>query len=181
MGFAHVGENVLVARNCTIVGLENISIGDNVRIDGTTTIVATHGHCRVGRNVHVASGCHLACGGGVDLGDFSGLSQGVKLYSTTDDYSGSAMTIPTVPAEFTNVSVAPIAMGRHVIIGSNSVVLPGVELGEGVAIGALSLVTRSQDPWTICAGTPARRIRARSQTLLELERKYLVGQEKPPS
>lgn len=40
-GIASVGVNVRVARNCTIIGLANISIGDNVRIDGYSTITAS--------------------------------------------------------------------------------------------------------------------------------------------
>ena len=173
LGFAHLGDNVMVARNCTIVGLGNIYIGDNVRIDGMTTIAAAQGHCRIGRNIHIGGGGHLACAGGLDIEDFCNLSQGVKIYTISDDYSGAAMTNPTVPAAFTNVTRAPVTLHRHVIVGSGSVVLPGVTLGEGVAVGALSLVTRSQDPWTICAGSPARRIRDRSRALLELEQAYI--------
>lgn len=173
LGFAQVGENVMVARNCTLIGLENIHIGDNVRIDGLTTIAAARGHCRIGRNIHIGGGGHLACAGGLTISDFANLSQGVRIYTISDDYSGAAMTNPTVPPEFTNVTLAPVTVGRHVIIGSGSVVLPGADLGEGVAVGALSLVTRPLDPWGIYAGSPARRIRDRSTVLLDAERRYL--------
>ncbi|BDW84196.1 acetyltransferase [Roseicyclus marinus] len=173
LGFAHVGKNVMIAHNCTLIGLENIHIGDNVRIDGQTTIAAARGHCRIGRNVHIGGGTYLACAGGLDLADFVGLSQGVRIYTISDDYSGAAMTNPTVPPDFTNVTVAPVTVGRHVIIGSGSVVLPGVEIGEGVAVGALSLVTKSLDAWGIYAGNPARRLRERSKALLDAERRYL--------
>lgn len=173
LGFAHVGDNVMVARNCTLIGLENIQIGDNVRIDGQTTIAAARGYCRIGRNIHIGGGGHLACAGGLTISDFAGLSQGVCIYTASDDYSGGAMTNPTVPAEFTNVTVAPVILGKHVIIGSGSVVLPGADLGEGVAVGALSLVTRSLEPWGIYSGNPVRRIRDRSKALLDEERRYL--------
>lgn len=52
------------------------------------------------------------------------------------------MTNPMVPVEFTNVTHADVNIGRHVIIGSGSVVLPGVTIGEGAAVGALSLVKK---------------------------------------
>ena len=173
LGFSHVGANVMVARNCTIIGLENIHIGDNVRIDGQTTIAAARGHCRIGRNVHIGGGCYLACSGGCDLGDFVGLSQGVRIYTLSDDYSGAAMTNPTVPPDFTNVTVAAVRLGRHVIIGSGSVILPGAQLEDGVAVGALSLVTKSLDAWGIYAGNPAKRLRERSKALLDAERRFL--------
>ena len=58
-GFKSVGSNVRVARNCTIVGLENISIGSNVRIDGYTAIVAAGtGWVSLGSYIHI--GCHLS-------------------------------------------------------------------------------------------------------------------------
>ena len=107
------------------------------------------------------------------MGDFSGLSQGVRIYSGTDDYSGQALTNPTVPHQYLNVHIAPVRLGRHVIIGSGSVILPGVTIGEGSAVGALSLVTKSLDDWGIYSGVPVKRLKSRSRKLLELENDLL--------
>ena len=49
------------------------------------------------------------------------------------------MTNPMIPTEFTSVYVDDV-IRKHVIIGSSSIILPGVVLEEGVAIGALSAV-----------------------------------------
>lgn len=167
MGFGSIGENVAIAKNCNIVGLENISIGDNVRIDGNTHIIAT-GPVVLGSYIHIGAHCHLAGRGGIELCDFAGLSQGVRIYSASDDYSGAAMTNPTVPARYTNASIARVCLGQHCIVGSGSVILPGCEIGEGVAVGALSLVNRSLEPWGICCGNPARRVKGRSMSALRL-------------
>ena len=105
------------------------------------------------------------------LGDFCNLSSRVSIYSSSDDYSGQTLTNPTVPDEFKNVTHAPVRLGRHVIVGSGSVILPGVSIGQGVAIGALSLVKQDCDEFGIYAGNPARRIKERSRALLELEAK----------
>ncbi len=67
----------------------------------------------------------------IKVEDYAGLSSCVAVYSSNDDYSGTAMTNPTVPSRFTNVTRRPVTIGRHVIIGSGSVVLPGVTIGEG--------------------------------------------------
>jgi galactoside O-acetyltransferase len=165
-----VGRNVMVAKNCTIVG--TLEIGDNVRIDGFTTIGS--GRLTLGSNIHIGGYCFIAPGAGVTLEDFSGLSQRVSIYSTSDDYSGEALTNPTVPAEFTNVRSAPVILRRHVIVGSGSVILPGVEIGEGSAVGALALVTRSLEPWGLYGGQPARLLRRRSMALLDKEKAYLA-------
>ena len=52
-----------------------------------------------------------------------------------------------------------IRVGNGCFVGLGAIVLPGVELGEGVVVGAGSVVTRSfLDPGTIVAGNPARRV-----------------------
>jgi galactoside O-acetyltransferase len=65
-----------------------------------------------------------------------------------------------------------VTLERHVIVGANAVILPGVTIGEGSAVGALSLVNTSLPPWGIYAGTPARKINDRSRRLLDLEAEY---------
>ncbi|HNA85757.1 MAG TPA: acyltransferase [Nitrospira sp.] len=172
-GFYGVGENVKIAKNCTIIGLSNITIGSNVRIDGNVVIAAYSGALSLGSFIHIGEGCYLGCAGTIVMGDFSGLSQGVRIYSGTDDYSGQALTNPTVPHQYLNVHIAPVRLGRHVIIGSGSVILPGVTIGEGSAVGALSLVTKSLDDWGIYSGVPVKRLKSRSRKLLELENDLL--------
>ncbi len=55
------------------------------------------------------------------------------------------------------------------IVGSGSVILPGVTLHEGAAVGALSLVTKDCEAFGIYQGIPAKRLAARKRDLLELE------------
>jgi acetyltransferase-like isoleucine patch superfamily enzyme len=168
MGFSQVGDNVRIAKNCTIVGLENIVIGDHVRIDAYCTIVAT-GHLYLGSHIHIAAHCHLSAGDGIRMEDFSGIATGVRLYTRTDDFTGSFLTGPMVPHEFTRATRGMVTLGRHVVVGSQSVVLPNVSIGEGSCVGALSLVTKSLEPWGIYVGCPVRRFKERSQRLLDLE------------
>ncbi len=169
-GFARVGENTAVARNCTIIGLENVVIGDNVRIDGFTSIIAPKGRVEIGSWVHIASGCFLGARAGIEIGDFSSLSQGVRLFSAIDDFSGRGMISATLPPEVQRIHSAPISIGRHVPVGSGTLVLPGVTIGEGAAVGALSLVNQPLKEWTIYAGNPAKEAGARARDLLALER-----------
>lgn len=169
MGFKSVGENVQFAMNCTVIGIENISIGNNVRIDGFSTISAHNGFLTLGDYIHIGGYCFLAAGAGIVMEDFSGLSQGVKIYSKSDDYSGEFLTNPTVPSEYTNVKKGTVTLLKHVIIGSGSVILPNVLIREGSAVGALSLVTRSIPAYKIYAGSPAKEIADRKTNLIDLE------------
>lgn len=173
-GFRSVGTDVKIAKNCTIIGLSNISIGDHVIIDAFCSIIASgEGTLSLGSYIHIGAFCHLLANDGIEIRDFSGLSQGVKIYSRTDDYSGHSLTNPTIPSKYKKVKAGKVVLGEHVIIGANSVILPNVNLGDGVAVGALSLVATSLSPWNLYFGNPLKRISSRSQQLLEVREEFL--------
>jgi acetyltransferase-like isoleucine patch superfamily enzyme len=172
LGFASVGEDVKIHPSTIIVGVENIHIGSHSRIDAHTIITASS-PVRIGAFVHIGAGCYLAGGGGIIIEDLSTLSQGVKIYSVSDDYSGSSLTNPTVPSVYRAVKQAPVHLGRHVIVGAGSVVLPGANIAEACAVGALSLVSQATAPWGIYGGVPARRLKERSRDLLAMEERFL--------
>ena len=174
LGFRSLGTNVLIARDSIFVGIPNISIGSHVRIDSNVTFAAMNGSLIIGDYVHIGGGSHINCSGGVTIGNFVAISQGVKIYSASDDYSGEFMTNPTVPKHLRKDQVGEISIGSHVIIGSGSVILPGVKLSEGAAIGALSVVKRNVDEFTIVAGSPAKYIRNRSRNILNLSRELIL-------
>lgn len=170
VGFKSLGKNVKISRTCTIIGLENIEIQNDVRIDGYCSIIAAgSGFVNIGSFVHIAGYCGIYAGHGFVMEDFSGLSSGVRIYSGTDDYSGKFLTNPTVPAKYTQIKSGMVTLRRHVIIGTGAVILPGVDAAEGASVGALSLVNKSLEPWTIYAGSPAKALKARSKDLLALE------------
>jgi galactoside O-acetyltransferase len=169
-GFKAIGRNVRIAKNCTIIGLENITIGDNVRIDGYCSIIAAgQGWLNIRSFIHIGGYCLLSAGDGIELEDFCGLSHGVRIYSRTDDYTGKHLTNPTVPEKYTGITHGTVTLGRHVIIGSGTVILPKVSIGEGSSVGALSFVHKSLEPWGIFFGCPVQRLKDRSKRLLELE------------
>jgi galactoside O-acetyltransferase len=173
LGFARLGRGVKISSKASIYNAHRITIGDDVRIDDFCVLSAGAGGISIGSHVHVAVFCSLIGAGSITLGDFCNLSSRVSIYSSSDDYSGQRMTNPTVPAEFTGVAHADVSIGRHAIIGAGSVVLPGVVLGEGAAVGALSLVKEDCEAFGIYAGAPARHIGGRRRDLLELEAQLL--------
>lgn len=178
MGFAAVGENVMISDRASFYNCAAISIGSNVRIDDFCVLAAGMGGIYLGCFVHIAVGSTLIGAGKITLSDFSGLSSRVSVYSSSDDYSGSTMTNPTVPPEYTNVVHADVFMEKHVIVGSGSVILPGVTMEEGVAVGALSLVHKRCEAFGIYAGNPARRIKERKRDLLNLEHQLIASKVK---
>ncbi|NVZ69437.1 acyltransferase [Pseudomonas costantinii] len=174
MGFKKLGKNVKISDKASIYNCDRISIGDNTRIDDFCMI---SGAVTLGRNVHIAVFSNVAGGElGVTMDDFSGLAYGCQLFSQSDDYSGKTLTNPTVPSEYKIEAKSPIHIGRHVIIGTNSIVLPGVTVADGCSVGAMSMVTKSTEEWGIYFGVPAKRIKNRSRQLLDLEAQYLASE-----
>lgn len=169
MGFASIGQNVNISERASFYNTANISLGSNVRIDDFCVLSAGAGGIFLGNYIHIAVYSSIMGVGKITLLDFCGLSSKVSIYSSNDDYSGAKMTNPTVPSRFTGVSHADVTLEKHVIIGASSIILPGVTLHEGAAIGALSLVNRDCEAFGIYAGTPAKRIGDRKTDLKALE------------
>jgi len=171
MGFASLGENVQISDKASFYGASRITIGSNTRIDDFCVLSAGEGGIEIGNHIHIAVYTSLIGAGQICLADFCNLSSRVSIYSSSDDYSGETLTNPTVPDEFKNVRHAPVYLGRHVIVGSGSVILPGVTLEDGVAVGALSLVNKNCAAFGIYAGNPVRRVKERKRNLLDLEKR----------
>ncbi len=174
LGLKSFGDDVKISRKCSIYNPQNISLGNHVRIDDFCCLVGGKKGITIGSYVHIAFFCVLVGRGGITMEDFSGLSSRVALYSTTDDYSGTSLTNPTIPDEMLNIIEGPIMLGKHVIIGTGSTVLPNVCIGEGSSIGANTLITRDLDPWGIYAGIPVRKIKNRKKDLLKMEHQLMA-------
>ena len=178
LGFAAVGENVMISDRASFYNCAGISMGSNVRIDDFCVLAAGVGGINLGNFVHIAVSSTLIGAGKISMSDFSGLSSRVSVYSSSDDYSGATMTNPTVPHEYTGVEHADVFLGKHVIVGSGSVILPGLTLEEGVAIGALSLVNWDCKAFGIYVGNPVRRVKERKRDLLDLAQRFLANMKK---
>lgn len=172
LGLKRYGCNVLISKNAQIYGAENIIIGNNVRIDDFCVL---SGKIVIGDYVHLAVSTLLFAGNaGIEIGDFSGISSRCAIYAISDDYSGMHMAHPTIPDKFRKVLGKKVSLGKHVIVGTNSTILPGVTIEEGAAIGAMSLINKNIEGWMIYAGIPAKKIRERSNEILELEKEFLA-------
>lgn len=173
MGFSEVGENVLLSDKASYYNCQNIRLGSNIRVDDFCVLSAGEGGITLGNYIHVAVYSSLIGAGSITLEDFSGISSRVSIYSSNDDYSGRHLTNPTVPSHFTGQISAPVKLEKHAIVGSGSIILPGVTLEIGVAVGALSLVRKNCKAFGIYMGSPAKRIAERKRDLLALEESFL--------
>lgn len=167
IGFKKIGTNVLISDKASIYNAKNISLGSNVRIDDFCILSAGEKGIEIGNYVHIA--CYVSLIGSelIKLNDFVGISSKVAVYSSSDDYSGRSLIGPTIPNEYKNVDNRPVIFEIHTVIGAGSIILPGVTIGEGTAIGAMSFVSKNVDAWGIYVGNPLKFIKNRKKDMLE--------------
>ena len=143
-----------------IVGIENITFGNHIIIDDFTLIYASE-KIEIGNYVHIASFVSITGGAKVKIEDFVAISSGARILTGTDDFKDWGFGNSTVPEKYRNVKRIPVKIGKFSIVGANSVVLPGVSIGEGATVGAGSVVTKNLEPWGVYIGN--KKIRERNK------------------
>lgn len=165
IGFKSVGQNVLISRFARFYEPENIEIGSNVRIDDFCIL---SGKIKLGNFIHISAYTALYGRFGIEMEDYTGLSPRCTIFSASDDFSGDYLMGPMVDSKFTNLIGDKVLIKKYSQIGSNCVILPGITINEGVAVGAMSLVNQDLDSWKIYTGIPAIYSKDRSKKLLDI-------------
>lgn len=166
IGFKTIGYNVLISRFARFYDVKNIEIGNNVRIDDFCLL---SGIIKLGNYIHISAFSALYGKFGIEMEDYTGLSPRCTVFSASDDFGGNFLIGPMVPKTFTNVIGGKVLISKFSQIGAGSILLPGVKVGEGVAVGAMSLVRKDLDPWCIYAGNPIKRIKDREKGILSMD------------
>jgi len=135
----HVGKNVIIGKTVRIRQPEEVSIGDNSIIDDFTYISCA---LEMGRNCHIASNVSISGGRGkLTIGNYSTLSNGCSVHCASSDYRECSLDLPSVPEEEQfGGEVVDIMVGDFVTVGAHSCILPGVNVPEGSAFGAYTLI-----------------------------------------
>ncbi len=129
-----VGSRVSIKRGLLVHKPENITLGDDVRINADVVLQA-HAPIRVGDASMVAARCMIVTANH-DLG-----RRGLEAFDALE--------------------AGPVTIGRDCWLGAGVIVLPGVTIGDGTVVGAGSVVTGDLPAESICIGAPARSVRPR--------------------
>ncbi len=165
LGLKSYGQNVLISRKASIYSPEIIEIGDNVRIDDFCVV---SGKISIGNYVHINPHCGIFAGmEGVEIGNYVSFASKVTIYAISDDYSGEYLTSTLIPSSRSFMKYGKVNIGDYSILGVGVSVLHGVDIEEGTAVGAMSLITSSTKPWSTYVGIPARFLKERSREMLK--------------
>lgn len=150
-----VGRNAQLRGRVRVTGSRRIVIGNGVRIaDGVALHTSGAGRIIIGDRCSINRHSFLAAWSEVRLGSEVGIGPLVYIVDRHHRVVRGRSRLGGGGGQ-----TSPVQICDKAGLGSSTVVLPGVTIGEGAMIGANSVVTRDVPPWTICAGVPARVLR----------------------
>lgn len=170
----YCGENVIIGKTVRIRRPHLVSIGDNVIIDDFTYIPCS---LDIGDYTHIgASTCFIGGAGMVRIGSFVNIAPSCQIVTATNDYYSGGLVGPTIPPEFgDDPIVSPVSVSSFVLLGCQTVVLPGTTLPEGLSTGAMTLLRNADySPWTLYVGNPCRPLGQRDGTVMKRQAKRLM-------
>lgn len=124
-------------------------------------------HIEVGKNFFANYNCTIIDVAKVVIGDNCQMAPNVAIYTAGH---------PVHPVSRNSLYEYGISVtiGDNVWIGGNTVILPGVHIGNNTVIGAGSVVTKDIPDWVVAAGNPCRVIRR----ITEADREYYYKDRK---
>lgn len=177
-GYLFLGKNVKIrSKKKLTLGRSNI-IGDNVEINALSkrgvilgdnvsilknTIIECTGVIRnigegliIGDNVGIAQNCFIQVRGEVIIGNYVIIGPNVSIFSENHIYSN-----PELPISAQGEERRGVIIGNGVWIGTRSVILDGVTLGENSIVAAGAVVNKDVPPYSIVGGVPAKILKFR--------------------
>ena len=132
IGFKKVGKDCMISNLASFISPQNISISDKVRIDDFVQLSSYDGAINIGKNSHIGALTFIQGSGKIKIGKNCNISQGVKIYSKSDNYNS------LIKKQILKENI----IKKNVIIGSNAVILPGAIIESDCRIGALTIVKK---------------------------------------
>lgn len=130
-----IGTHTEFCRNLDIRSPHRVSVGSNTTINKRALIDGRGGELKIGNCVDIA--------------------QEAQIWTLQHDYNSPCYAAVG----------KPVSIGDYAWIGTRAIILPGVNVGEGVVVAAGAVVTKDIEPYTVVAGVPAKKITERQRSL----------------
>lgn len=115
--------------------------------------------CHVGKNTFFGDYVRMdtSYADMIYIGDYTHITSGCRLLCHQRDLTGYCVGDNAAELGY---RTGEIHIGKGVMVGMETLIMPGVTIGDGAIIGAGSIVTKDIPAWTIATGRPARVVKS---------------------
>ena len=164
--FINIGEDTDITGIIDKRSLKStITVGKNCLIQGYLVTETDGSEILIGNNVFIGGGTLIDCASSITIQDDVLISYQCILVDS-DNHSLRYSIRKNDLADWrkgkfdwSTTKSVPIKISKGAWVGARAIILKGVTIGEGVVVGAGSVVTKDVPSWTVVAGNPARVIR----------------------
>ena len=164
-GIKHSG-NIYIGKGCDIKGKDNVTAGKNVTIRPNVQLWAG-GTIKIGDGTEIGEKCRISIINSLEIGKKVLFSPNV--YITDCDHEYRNVDMPVIDQGIVQKG-QKVYIGDDSYIGINAVIIGNVKIGRHCVIGANSVVTKDVPDYTVVAGNPAKIIRQYNSETGEWER-----------
>ena len=150
------GKNVYIGKHCALKGKSNIVLDDGVTVRPYAQIWSGGGTVRIGRGSEIGERCRISIANSLEIGEKVLLSPNV--YITDCDHESRNIDVPVIEQGIVQKGQA-VSIGDGSYIGINTVIVGNVKIGKHCVIGANSVVTKDVPDYSVAVGIPARVIK----------------------
>lgn len=159
------GKEVRLYPLCKIAKPEMVELDNNCQIFDFVFIYGGNS-VKIGKYSTITWNTIIEGVGSCEIGDRVLLGPGTKVLMSVNKHNGLRMVdhLPEGQAELMNEK---IKIGNDVSLGAGCIVLPGAIIGDGVVVGANSVIRGNLEPWGIYVGSPCRKVGEREKPKFE--------------
>lgn len=149
------GNGVYIGKHCSLKGKHNITLEDSVTVRPYAQIWSV-GAVRIGRGSEIGERCRISIANSLEIGEKVLFSPNV--YITDCDHEYRDVNVPVIDQGIVQRGQR-VSIGDGSYIGINAVIVGNVKIGKHCVIGANSVVTHDIPYCSVVAGCPARVIK----------------------
>lgn len=166
----NAGKKVYIGRNCSLKGKSNIVVGKFVTVRPYVQIW-TGGTVKISEGSEIGERCRISIANSLEIGKKVLIAPNV--YITDCDHEYKNIEIPIIDQGIVQEGQI-VSIGDGTYIGINAVIVGNVKIGKHCVIGANSVVTKDVPDYSVVVGSPAKVIRQYNKNKSEWIR-YEVG------
>lgn len=150
------GQSVYIGKHCSLKGKRHITLEDSVTVRPYTQIWSGGGTVRIGKGSEIGERCRISIANSLDIGEKVLLSPNV--YITDCDHEYRNISVPVIDQGIAQKGQT-VSIGYGSYIGINAVIVGNVKIGKHCVIGANSVVTHNVPDYSVAVGSPAKVIK----------------------